>query len=68
MTWNDSINCYLLKCVKSYGKNWSDVRKSLKILIYYYLRDEPKKDFTEQVFYSKLALIISRSSQFNTNI
>ncbi|KAM7535748.1 hypothetical protein Aperf_G00000100129 [Anoplocephala perfoliata] len=48
MTWNDSINCYLLKCVKSYGKNWSEVRKSLKVLIYYYLRDEPKKDFTEQ--------------------
>ncbi|VDL16601.1 unnamed protein product [Hymenolepis diminuta] len=48
MTWNDAINCYLLKCVKCYGKNWSEIRKILKVLINQYQRDAPKKDFNEQ--------------------
>nr|CDS30698.1 bromodomain containing protein 8 [Hymenolepis microstoma] len=48
MTWNDAINSYLLKCVKCYGKNWSEIRKTLKVLINQFQRDAPKKDFNEQ--------------------
>ncbi|VDN99810.1 unnamed protein product [Rodentolepis nana] len=48
MTWNDAINCYLLKCVKFYGKNWTEIRKTLKVLIDQFQREAPKKDFNEQ--------------------
>ncbi|KAF8568925.1 hypothetical protein P879_03732 [Paragonimus westermani] len=48
MNWEAGANCFLLKAVHAYGKDWELVSTALQMISKSFLRDEPTQDLSKQ--------------------
>lgn len=49
MNWEAGANCFLLKAVHTYGKDWDSVSTALQTISKTFLRDEKPQDLSKQV-------------------
>ncbi|KAF7233018.1 hypothetical protein EG68_07137 [Paragonimus skrjabini miyazakii] len=67
MNWEAGANCFLLKAVHAYGKDWELVSTALQMISKTFLRDEPTQDLSKQSCSLQYNYLIASARQKYSN-